>query len=149
MTSIYRRYYKPIQGVMDKLKCDVDVKKDGNVLKCGEYISSQKASVLQTHLENKHSELYATIRASPKAIRDKNQTSLEGFGVATPSKVTGSMRNLVKFFATSTAPVNILKNEDFKVSFVFLIILTCNLDTFESHSELQSTRQAENCQGIE
>lgn len=109
-TSIYRQYFVAVDGKSDKVKCTVG--------ECKEEVSSKKASNLQFHLQKHHGEFYAAIQASPKAMSSKDQPS--GFFIGTPSKRSGSMRELQMLYATSTAPIDILKNPYFKVSFLKL-----------------------------
>jgi hypothetical protein len=85
MTSIYHRYFEAIEGVTDKVECTVDA----NGKKCGISLNSMKASNLQEHLKDVHTEFYATIQLSPKSNRPSNQMSLTNFVVATPGKSSG------------------------------------------------------------
>ena len=113
--SIYRDYFISIIGLSDKVQCKVEE----NGKECGEKISSKKASNLQEHLQNKHSELYATIRTSHKPTPQRNQMTLTNFTVAKSGKHSGPMRDLLLFYATSTAAIQDLSNSHLKVGLIF------------------------------
>ena len=124
--SIYRQYFEPIQGVTEKVACNILVKG----IKCGAKIKSKKASNLQAHVHDVHNELYQTIQASPKAAIPSNQSTLDNFAVSTPGKSSDSMRDLLMYYATSTAPINDLSNPHLKVDFLSFSSLLMNFRSF-------------------
>jgi hypothetical protein len=68
--STYRQYFVAVEGKSETVRCSIVG------CKLSEDISCKKASNLQDHLKRHHNEFYVSIQASPKAVRSKDQSSI-------------------------------------------------------------------------